>query len=208
MKWDLWVVFLFTAIGLSLTPGPNGLLSLNHGMRFGVGNAVYTVAGGCAGFLVLIAISMAGMGVLLATSETAFTITKWIGAGYLIYLGVKTWQATPQPASNTFSGKSNKEQSRKNLFLQGFLVALSNPKALIFYAAFLPHFIDPDANWIIEFIVIGGTVVTVEFIYECMLASTAQGFSSWLRANGCWFNRLTGVIFIGIGSVMATLNRS
>jgi len=208
MNWDLWVIFLFAAIGLSLTPGPNGLLSLNHGLRFGVGNAVYTVTGGCAGFLVLIAISMAGLGVLLATSETAFTIVKWIGAGYLIYLGVKTWQAPPLTACDTFSKKINKTQSRKKLFLQGFHVAISNPKALIFYAAFLPHFIDPVANWMIEFIIIGGTVVTVEFIYEWMLASTAQGLSSWLGANGRWFNRFTGAIFIGIGSVMTTLNRS
>ena len=93
MSLELWLVYCAAAIGLSLTPGPNGLLSLTHGACFGVRSTVYTVLGGAVGFFLVIAASLAGMGALLAASERAFTIAKWIGAAYLVYLGVKVWRA-------------------------------------------------------------------------------------------------------------------
>src|SRR5699024_3242097 len=90
-----WAVYLLAAIGLSLTPGPNGLLALTHGMRFGWRRSVATLLGGVCGFLLLIAVSMVGLGALLAASERAFTVAKWVGAAYLVYLGIKTWRAPP-----------------------------------------------------------------------------------------------------------------
>src|SRR5699024_8870593 len=93
MTLEHWTVYLLAAIGLSLTPGPNGLLALTHGMRFGWRRSVATLLGGVAGFLLLIAISMVGQGALLAASERAFTVAKWVGAAYLVYLGIKTWRA-------------------------------------------------------------------------------------------------------------------
>ena len=96
MTLELWLIYLMAAIGLSLTPGPNGLLSLTHGVCYGFRPTIYTVLGGALGFFVLIAASLAGMGALLAASERAFTIAKWIGAAYLVYLGLRIWRS---PAS-------------------------------------------------------------------------------------------------------------
>src|SRR5699024_3481756 len=98
-----WAVFLVAALGLSLTPGPNGLLALSHGMRFGWRRSLATLLGGALGFLLLIAIAMVGLGALLAASERAFTIAKWAGAAYLVYLGIKTWRA-PVANSNDDAG--------------------------------------------------------------------------------------------------------
>lgn len=208
MTVELWIVYLFAAIGLSLTPGPNGLLSLTHGVRFGARRTVFTVLGGVIGFMVQVATSLAGLGALLAASEAAFTIAKWLGAAYLVYLGVRLWAAAPPAVSTETADAGRRSDSAARLFLQGFLVAVSNPKALIFFAAFLPQFMVPEAGFWAQFLVLGGTFAVVEFIYELVLAGMAQRIAPWLGRNGRWFNRITGSMFVGIGGVMATASRT
>lgn len=208
MSLDIWMLYVVAALGLSLTPGPNGLLSLTHGMRYGVRRTAYTVVGGSIGFLALIAASMAGVGALLAASETAFVIAKWLGAAYLVYLGVKTWNAPPPDVVDAPNCVAADDQDASKLFSQGLLVAISNPKALIFFAAFLPQFMDPQASWFLQFAILGGTFVGIEIIYELVLASAAQRIAPWLGANGRWFNRTAGATFIGIGGVLTTVNRA
>lgn len=207
MTMELWIVYLFAAIGLSLTPGPNGLLSLTHGVRFGAARTVFTVLGGVVGFLVLVAASLAGLGALLAASEAAFTVAKWVGAAYLVYLGVRLWRAPPPMVSAAGSDDEAGRNGAGRLFLQGFVVAASNPKALIFFAAFLPQFMVPQAGFWTQFVVLGGTFAVVEFIYELILAGMAQRIAPWLSRYGRWFNRVTGSMFVGIGGIMATATR-
>ena len=203
-----WLVYVIAAVGLSLTPGPNGLLVLSHGMRFGLARASYTAAGGVAGFLVLVAISLAGLGVLLATSERAFTTAKWIGAAYLVYLGIRTWRAAP-PAVRARGDAgappdvSARVASARRCFVEGFLVAVTNPKALIFFAAFLPQFMQPGLSFGTQFVVLGGTFAVVELIYEIVLAGAAQRVAPWLGRHGRIFNRITGATFVAIGGVLA-----
>lgn len=208
MTYDLWLVYVLAAIGLSLTPGPNGLLSLTHGVRFGLARTVFTVLGGVCGFMVLVAASLAGLGALLAASETAFTAAKWIGAAYLVYLGIRLWRAPPPAVSVPAAGGLAGEAGIFRLFTQGFLVAVSNPKALIFFAAFLPQFMVPGASYWLQLLVLGGTFAVVEFVYELILAGTAQRIAPWLGRHGSWFNRITGSCFVGIGGLLATANRS
>ncbi|SMH56267.1 LysE family translocator [Azospirillum agricola] len=207
MTLELWIVYALAAIGLSLTPGPNGLLSLTHGVRFGFARTVFTVLGGVCGFLVLVAASLAGMGALLAASETAFTIAKWIGAAYLVYLGIRLWRAPGATVSADADAGTARHASPLRLFAQGFLVAASNPKAMIFFAAFLPQFMVPGASFWLQFAVLGGTFALTEFCYELVLAGMAQRITPWLGRHGRWFNRVTGGTFVGIGGLMATANR-
>ena len=207
MSLELWLVYLVAAVGLTLTPGPNGLLSLTHGARYGLRRTVYTVLGGALGFFVLIAASLAGMGALLVASEQAFTIAKWLGAAYLIYLGIVLWR-TPEPALAVDTVAHRPEEAaRFQLFRQGFLVAVSNPKGLIFFAAFLPQFMVADASFAWQLIVFGGTFVIVEMIYELVLAGFAQRIAPGLRRCGRWFNRIAGGTFIGIGAALTTASR-
>jgi homoserine/homoserine lactone efflux protein len=207
MSLELWLIYLVAAVGLSLTPGPNGLLSLTHGVCYGFRPTVYTVLGGALGFFILIAASLAGMGALLAASEQAFTIAKWIGAAYLVYLGIRIWRA---PASVLDVAEQNKGLRKARplwMFNQGFLVAVSNPKALIFFAAFLPQFMAPGVPYPVQLAVFGGTFVVVEIVYELLLAVMAQRIAPWLTRHGRWFNRAAGVTFVGIGAALTTASR-
>lgn len=209
MALDIWLIYLAAAVGLSLTPGPNGLLSLTHGAQYGLRRTVATVLGGVTGFLLLIGASLAGLGALLAASEVAFSVLKWAGAAYLVYLGIRLWRA---PGAFATAGTPDAIRPRQAgplmLFRTGFLVAVSNPKALIFFAAFLPQFMQADVPLWLQFVILGGTFAGVELVYELMLAGTAQRIAPVLARSGRWFNRITGSAFIGIGAVLSTSSRA
>lgn len=213
MGFEHWLVYLAAAVGLSLTPGPNGLLALMHGACFGLRPTVATVLGGVLGFFLLIAASLAGLGALLAASEAAFTAAKWIGAAYLVYLGVRVWRspapvvaaAGPQaPAAGRGDPRGAKPP---RMFGQGFLVAVSNPKALVFFAAFLSQFMVAGIPYAAQLAVLGGTFVAVELLYELLLAGLAHRIAPWLARHGRWFNRIAGGTFVGLGGVLAAARR-
>ena len=207
MTLELWLIYLAASIGLSLTPGPNGLLSLTSGVCYGLRATLFTVLGGAIGFLLLIGLSIAGFGVLLTASEQAFTIAKLIGAAYLIYLGVRIWRSrTPVLGSATMRG-NRADANRFRLFRQGFLVAVSNPKGLLFFAAFLPQFMVPGVSFLTHLFVLGGTFVIIEIVYELLLAGLAQRISPFIVRYGRWFNRITGGAFIGIGAALTNASR-
>jgi threonine/homoserine/homoserine lactone efflux protein len=207
MTIETWLVLLAAAIGLSLTPGPNGLLVLTHGARFGARASLATVFGGALGFFLLIGVSLAGLGALLTASETAFTVAKFIGAAYLVYLGVRLWFA-PAPVVAPVSATSAKPGAGPlGLFTEGFLVAVSNPKAIIFFAAFLPQFMVPGMAFVPQLLVLGGTFVLVEIVYEIALAGLAHRVAPWLARHGRLFNRVTGGLFVGIGASIALARR-
>lgn len=141
MALDTWTIYLLAALGLSLSPGPNGLLALTHGALHGRRQAMWTVAGGALGFVALIAASMFGIGALLQSSLVWLAVLKWAGAAYLVWLGVQVWRAPPLTLA--LAAEPAAKVRGPALFRQGLLSALSNPKALLFFAAFLPQFIDP-----------------------------------------------------------------
>ena len=93
------------------------------------------------------------------------------------------------------------------MFQQGFIVAISNPKGILFFAAFLPQFMVAEASFLSQFIVFGGTFVLIEIVYELVLASFAQRISPWLSRYGRWFNRITGGTFVGMGAALAAASR-
>jgi len=208
MGLELWLVYLVAAVGLSLTPGPNGLLALTHGARFGLRPAVWTVLGGALGFLVLIAGSLAGLGALLAASGTAFTVAKWVGGAYLIYLGMRLWRLpAPMVAAPASGGPRQGAGQPLRLFGDGLFVAMSNPKALLFFAAFLPQFMVPGVPFATQLLLLGGTFVVVEVVYELLLAGLAGRIAPWLGRHGRSFNRVAGGTFVGIGVALATTSR-
>ena len=163
--------------------------------------------GGALGFFLLIAASLAGMGALLAASEQAFTVAKWVGAVYLVYLGVRVWRSPAPVVVIEPRALALREAGLFRMFGQSFLVAVSNPKALIFFAAFLPQFIVPDVLYTAQLAVLGGTFVAVEIAYELLLARMAQRIAPWLARHGRWFNRAAGGTFVGLGAALTTASR-
>ena len=204
MNLDTWLVYLLAAIGLSLSPGPNGLLALTHGALHGPRKTLFTILGGSVGFIAVVALSMFGIGALLQTSLLWLTVMKWVGGAYLVWLGIQVWRSPPTGVDLPADARA---RSGPSLFRQGLLSAVTNPKALLFFAAFLPQFIDPRDSFVVQLLIFGGTFVVVEVSYELLLAGMAQRIAPWLARHGRWFNRATGGTFIGVGALLTTASR-
>lgn len=196
MSWHMALLYLAAALGLSLTPGPNSLLVLTHGALHGHRRTLFTVAGGALGFLALIALSMLGIGALLRASAGALTLLKLAGGAYLVWLGVQLWRA---PAMPLRAAPTAADARGGALFRQGLLTAVSNPKALLFYGAFLPQFIDPARDLATQFAVMATLFVAVEIGVEYALALLAHRVRPWLERLGRRFNRACGGLFVAIG---------
>ena len=196
MALDTWLIYLLAATGLSLSPGPNGLLALTHGALHGRRKALYTIIGGAFGFVAVVALSMFGIGVLLKASLVWLTVMKWVGAAYLVWLGVQVWRSPPIGIDVRASAQPRAGWS---LFRQGALSALTNPKGLLFFTAFLPQFIDPARSLFVQFVVMAGTFAVIEIASELFIASMAHRISPWLRRVGRRFNQACGGVFVAIG---------
>lgn len=196
MDRNTWLIYLLAAIGLSLSPGPNGLLALTHGALHGRRKALYTIFGGAFGFVAVVALSMFGIGALLQASLVWLTVLKWLGGAYLVWLGVQVWRSPPIGLELQASAQVRPGWS---LFQQGALSALTNPKGLLFFAAFLPQFIDPTRSLFIQFVIMAGTFAAIEIATEALIASMAHRISPWLRRVGRRFNQACGGVFVAIG---------
>jgi homoserine/homoserine lactone efflux protein len=200
MALHTWLLYLVAALGLSLTPGPNSLLVLTHGALHGHRRTLFTVAGGAVGFVALIALSMLGIGALLKASVHALLVLKLLGGAYLIWLGIQLWRA---PAIHLCSNADVPHRARgSDMFRQGLLTAVSNPKALLFYGAFLPQFIDPARDLLTQFIVMATVFVAVEILVEYLLALLAHRIRPWLQRAGKNFNRVCGGMFAAMGAAL------
>ena len=196
MALHTWLIYLLAAIGLSLTPGPNSLLALTHGALHGHRRTLYTVAGGALGFVAVIALSMLGIGALLQASASALLVLKWVGGAYLVWLGVQLWRAPPL---NLQAVAGAPFPRRSQLFRQGLFAAVSNPKALLFYGAFLPQFLDPARSLWLQFAVMAGTFAVIECVVEVLLARLAHRVRPALERFGKRFNRVCGGAFAAMG---------
>lgn len=199
MDTTTWLIYLAACIGLSLSPGPNGLLALTHGAIHGHRKTVNTILGGAFGFTTVIGLSMFGIGALLQSSLVWLTVLKWVGGAYLVWLGLRLWRAPPigvDPLPEPVGAPS------RALFRQGALSALSNPKGILFFAAFLPQFVDPGRSLVLQFLVMAGTFAAVEFVTEFFLASAANRLRPWLQRVGRGFNRACGGVFVAIGAAL------
>ncbi len=196
MNLHTWLIYVVAAAGLSLSPGPNGLLALTHGALHGRRKAFYTIFGGALGFVALIALSMFGIGALLKASIVWLVVMKWVGGAYLVWLGIQVWRSPPIGFEIT---TSTPLRTGASMFRQGALSAVTNPKGLLFFAAFLPQFIDPARSLPLQFAIMAGTFAFIEIVTEAVIAGMAHRISPWLCRVGRRFNKACGAIFIVIG---------
>jgi len=199
MDLHTWLLYLAAVVGLSLSPGPNGLLALTHGAVHGWRKATFTIAGGVIGFVIVIALSMFGIGALLQASATALTVMKWVGGAYLVWLGIQVWRSPPVGMKAEDAAKATTGQA---MFLHALLLTLANPKVLLFFTAFLPGFIDPARPLLTQFFIIAGTFAGVEFVTEMLIAGMAQRINAWLARVGRRFNQVCGGIIAAIGAML------
>lgn len=206
MALHTWLIYLLAVVGLSITPGPNSLLVLSHGALYGHRRASFTVLGGALGFVLLIGLSMLGISALLQTVSGALTALKVVGGAYLCWLGFKLWRAPAIELTPVQTGNGNGAGTgidtlapRMTLFRQGFLAAVSNPKVLLFYGAFLPQFIDPGRSLLLQFAIMAVTFAAVEGVVEYGLVRLAFRIRPWLQKTGRQFNRACGGMFGVLG---------
>lgn len=199
MQSETWLVYLVASIGMSLSPGPNGLLALTHGVQHGSRKTLFTIGGGALGFVSIMALSMFGIGALVKSSVVWLAVLKWVGGAYLVWLGIQVWRSPPVALAASTGACEVKGWS---LFRQGALSAATNPKGLLFFSAFLPHFIDPQRSLVLQFIVMAATFVGTEVITEYTLASAANWIRPWLARVGRKFNQVCGGIFVAIGAAL------
>ena len=199
MTWQTWSLYALAAIGLSLTPGPNGLLALTHGALHGTKRTLATIAGGSLGFGLIIGLSMFGIGALLATWAGLLVIMKWLGGAYLVWLGIQLIRSEPIDISRSKNAGNGR---LRTLFSQGLISAVSNPKGILFFVAFLPQFVNPQESLFTQFLLMAMTFIVIEFIYEFTVASLADRIKPFLVRAGKNFNRVFGGIFIAIGVLL------
>ena len=151
MSWELWIAFAIASTALLAVPGPTVLVVVSYALGKGRASAWATVPGVTLGDFVAMTVSLLGAGALLATSATLFAALKLVGAGYLIWLGIKMWRAHPGPQA--FAGAGGKTDSRR-MFWNSFAVTALNPKSIVFFIAFVPQFVDPAAPLAVQFMIL------------------------------------------------------
>lgn len=210
MSWQTLAFFFATAFVISMTPGPNMLLAMSLGLRFGARRAAWGGAGMCAALAVMAALSAFGLGALLSTSVVAFEVVRWAGVAYLTWLGIAAWRAPVAPAGERDAAvAAGGEASPVRLFLRGALVAFSNPKALVFMGALFPQFIDAGAPLAPQLVALVATMVVIEFGWIMAYATGGDRLASRLTSVSAarGLNRLTGGLMIGAGGLLALARR-
>lgn len=203
-------LFVLASGLIIVTPGPTVLLALSNGSRHGVRRACWGMAGAVLADLVLVAAVAGGLGMLLAASEPAFQALKWIGAGYLAYLGWRLLRSDaalvlPAPAAGGDGGHGGAGA----LFSRSFLVALTNPKALLFMSAFLPQFIDPAAALAPQYGALALVLAVLNLAAMLGYAALGARLVRVLRTGGLrWINRLCGGMLIVLAGTVALYRRA
>lgn len=203
MSWPVWLGFLLAALVIAVTPGPGAIASMSTGLRQGYGPALRLILGLQAALLVQIGVVALGLGALLAASETAFNVVRTLGAIYLIWLGIEKWRApvgaaaTPPPLP------------AGGLFLQGLLVNLTNPKAIVFICALVPPFVDPATPQVPQYLTIAATLCATDIAVMSCYALAAVRVGRWLDDPPAQRlqNRLFASLFVAAGTLLALSQR-
>ncbi|MCK9986983.1 MAG: homoserine/homoserine lactone efflux protein [Azoarcus sp.] len=204
MSWNMWLAFLAAAVVIAVSPGPGAVLSMATGLRHGYAVALRAILGLQTALLIQLAIVVLGLGAVLAASATAFLIVKIAGAGYLIWLGVRKWRA---PVELLDDGTAARDT--RGVYLQGVLVNLTNPKAIVFMVALVPQFIDPQLPQWPQFLIIATTMVGTDMVVMSCYALLAGRCRRWLRSPRMMKaqNRVFGGMFVAAGSLLAASSR-
>jgi len=207
MELTVWLSYVAMISALIAFPGPSSLLITMHGYQYGFKKSNYTILSNLLGSLVLMVLSALGLGVLISTSETLFSIVKYIGAAYLIYLGIKTWSKSTASTEQNNNQISN-DETASSLLKQGFFTGISNPKDLVFFAALFPVFINPEKAILGQFLVLLLTWLVVDYAIKVVYSLAGKRINKQFSSSTfvTVFNRLTGGMFIVAGLALAGSN--
>lgn len=207
MPLDLWLAFVAASTALLLIPGPTVLLVLSYALSQGKRVAVASATGVALGDLVAMSASLLGLGALVLASATLFTALKWVGAAYLVYLGIRLLRA---PASTGLETQARPDSSARSVFLHAATVTALNPKSIAFFIAFVPQFVRPDQPLLPQFAILVATFVTLAAINALAYALAADRLRRTIRKPQVitWLTRAGGGALIAMGVLTASLRRA
>lgn len=208
MSFATWIAFVIAGSLIAISPGSGAVLSMSHGLAYGLKKASATVLGLQLGLVLVLIIAGAGVGSLLLASSVAFMVVKVIGALYLIYLGVSQWRAAPVgPTASTAGLEAHPPFGRR--VLTGFLTNTTNPKGIIFMVAVLPQFISKDAPLLTQLAILGVTMVVIDSVVMHCYAALAASMQRYMRdpRHMRLQNRVFGGVLVVIGSMLFFVKR-
>ncbi len=193
------LLFIPTCFALNMAPGPNNLLAMHNGQRYGLRYALGAGLGRLLAFTMMIFLAATGLAAVLFASEALFFAIKILGALYLFWIAVQLWRADPKEVGS----EELKEKSFRQLLTQEFLLAAGNPKAILIFTAFLPQFVDTSRDANTQFLVLGGAFLCLEFLAIGIYAAFGVYLKHWFSRPEMRqrFNRICGscLAFMGVG---------
>ncbi|MCW7537574.1 LysE family transporter [Aquabacterium sp. A7-Y] len=206
MSLETWWTFFFAAWAIALSPGSGAVLSMSHGLSYGMARASITILGLQAGLMAVLLVAGAGLGALLIASETAFSVVKVVGALYLIWIGLQQWRS---PAASQ-GGQAVAPMPARRRFLSGVLTNATNPKGIVFMVAVLPQFIDPSRPLGLQLLILGATMSAVDLTVMHGYALLAARMQRWFRSEraGRWQNRFFGGVLMAVGAALFFVRRT
>ena len=205
-----WQGFFTAALALNLTPGPDIAYIVSNTVARGKRHGFAASFGVCSGSVVHVLAAAFGLSAILAASALAFSAIKWVGAAYLIYLGVKALLSAGSQFGVEATGRSR--SSAVAIYRQGFMIDVLNPKVAVFFMAFLPQFADPALGHVpAQLVLHGALVIAVALVVEAGIVLIAARFTDTLRRNpriGLWLDRALGTVLIGLGLRLALQQRA
>ncbi|KMY84937.1 Homoserine/homoserine lactone efflux protein [Candidatus Paraburkholderia calva] len=212
MPLHTYLLFLPACFALNMAFGPNNVLSLSNGARNGVLHSVTASFGRLVAFTIMIAITGFGLGALLLASEPLFTVLKFGGAAYLVWLGIKLLRSTSTEQALVVNAEQSVRQDRASLLWkhckQEFFVAAGNPKAILIFTAFFPQFVD-RTHYAVSFAILGATFLMLELVAIAIYAliGARLHFLTTNPKGFVWLNRISGSLMVGFGMLLALLPR-
>jgi homoserine/homoserine lactone efflux protein len=210
MAMHTWLAFFAAAWLISLSPGAGAVSCMSAGIRLGYRRALWNIIGLQLGIQLVLCVVATGLGAILSASAAAFTAVKWIGALYLVYLGIQQWRTPPQSLAAATAGAPFEPNTPRQLVLRGFLVNATNPKGILFMLAVLPQFIDPARPQLVQYAICGATLFLTDAVVMSGYTAFASRVLTLLRGENHqrWLNRSFGTMFIAAGAALATLKRA
>ena len=211
MDLHVWLAFLVASCVIAVSPGSGAVLSMSHGLSYGVRRTTATIVGLQLGLAVILLVAGLGVGAVLTASATAFTVIKVVGACYLLWLGWRQWRApVAKVAGDAAQSVGEPDLTARQRVLRGFLTNVTNPKGIVFMAAVLPQFIQPTRPLWLQLLVLLTTTVMVDVTVMhgyAWLAARLQGVLRSVRARRAQ-NRVFGGVLMAMGAFLFMFKRN
>jgi len=199
MDLEVWAVFVVTVFTFMITPGPSHLLMLSNSMSHGFRPSLATAAGDLTANALQMLAAGLGLAAILVASQGAMTVVKWLGVAYLLWMGVRMWRKS---GAIDLGASSKAPASLRDLWAQGFITSAANPKAVVFFAALFPQFIDPNRPFLVQFASLSVTYIVIDGLFLSGYGASAGWLAAKLKARASLFIQRAGWAFLIAAAVL------